>query len=57
MLKMYNVTFVGDYFSITTTVYAHKKKQAIELANELLEYEYGWNVKSVSFDWTVEKVG
>lgn len=55
-----NVKFVGDYFSLTTTVEVSEttdtpKEDAIGVAARLLESFYGWDVESAAnVDVTVE---
>lgn len=44
----FTVTFTGDYFSMTTALWATSHEQAERLANENLINEYGWNVADVS---------
>jgi ABC-type uncharacterized transport system substrate-binding protein len=57
MIVPYNVTFVGDFFSTTVTVELDTDEPdligasaeeledtASDLANNILEFHYGWNV-------------
>ena len=52
---MYTVTFVGEYFTMTTGIYSTSKEQAIDDAITALQEQYGWNVADVSHDITVEE--
>jgi len=62
-IKPYTVTFTGDYFSICTSVEldlddiiadSHPtddeslREIAIQLASNILQFHYGWNVPAVS---------
>tara|TARA_R110000868_G_C10713831_1_gene750199 strand:- start:269 stop:463 length:195 start_codon:yes stop_codon:yes gene_type:complete len=51
---MYTVRFTGDYFSMTTEVWATNENSAEALAAELLLQQYGWNVAEVSNDIEIE---
>lgn len=52
---MYTVTFVGEYFTMTTGIYSTSEEQAIDDATTALQEHYGWNVADVSHDITVEE--
>ena len=39
---MHRVTFIGDYFNLTTCVLAHDEEHAIEVAQDLMKDHYGW---------------
>lgn len=52
---MYTVTFVGEYFTMTTSIYSTSEQQAIDDATTALQEQYGWNIQAVSNDITVEK--
>ena len=52
--KMFTVRFTGDYFSMTTEVWATNEVSAETLAAELLQEQYGWNVAEVSNDIEIE---
>jgi hypothetical protein len=52
--KMYTVRFTGDYFSMTTEVWATNENSAEALAAKLLLQQYGWNVAEVSNDIEIE---
>lgn len=49
---MYAVTFVGQYFNLTTCLDASSEEQAIRLATTNLANEYGWNLEEVSDEIT-----
>jgi hypothetical protein len=53
--SMYTVTFVGEYFTMTTGIYSTLEQQAIDEATTALQEHYGWNVTDVSHDITVEE--
>jgi hypothetical protein len=53
--SMYTVTFVGEYFTMTTGIYSTSKEQAIDDATTALQEHYGWNVTDVSHDIEVEE--
>ena len=44
----FTVTFTGDYFSLSTVIWATDHDQAERLAGNLITNEYGWNVTEVS---------
>jgi hypothetical protein len=46
----YNVTFIGDYFSMNVTVAGVEgdEEVAIDLANNIMKSHYGWDLLSVS---------
>jgi len=61
MIIPYNVTFLGDFFSTTVTVELDNEEPdligvsaeeledtATQLANNILEFHYGWNVGEMS---------
>lgn len=53
------VTFVLDYATVSTTVYAndeHDETEATDIATAFLLREYGWNVKTLAKDIFVETV-
>ncbi len=52
---MFTVTFVGEYFTMTTGIYSTSEQQAIDDATTALQEQYGWNIQAVSNDITVEK--
>jgi hypothetical protein len=43
-LKNYAVTFVGDYFTLTTNTEARTFQQAEKIARELLLEHYGYDM-------------
>ena len=50
---LYCVTFVGDYFSLSTIVLdAEDQDQAIRMAMSNISIEYGWNLEEVSNEIT-----
>lgn len=49
----FTVTFVGDYFNLTTAIYATSHEQAERLAEDRLAVEYGWNINEVSNEVSV----
>lgn len=50
---LYCVTFVGQYFNLTTIVLdAENEEQAIRMADDNIALEYGWNVAEVSDEIT-----
>jgi hypothetical protein len=49
----YCVTFVGDYFNLTTMALGcSNEEEAIELAKLTIANEYGWNLEEVSKEIT-----
>lgn len=46
----YNVTFIGDFFSMTVSVQGVDGDEdvAIDLAANIISNHYGWDVKAVS---------
>lgn len=44
----WNVTFIGDYFTLTTHVTASEEDQAIDNANANLMAFYGWDMTFVA---------
>jgi hypothetical protein len=52
---MFTVTFVGEYFTMTTGIYSTSEQQAIDDATTALQEHYGWDIEAVSNDITVEK--
>jgi uncharacterized protein (UPF0212 family) len=55
---LYVVTFVGDYFSLTTTVLdADDQEQAIRFAQQNIGNEYGWDLEEVSNEITATLEG
>lgn len=53
----YTVTFVGAYFVLSIHIFAENEEQAVDNADALLGDYYGWNVKDVSHEITVEDEG
>lgn len=55
---LYVVTFVGDYFNLTTTVLdAENEAQAIKLAILNIQDHYGWELDAVSNEITATLEG
>lgn len=67
MILPYSVTFVGDFFSTTVSVEVDTEEPdimgfmgeqledvALDLAKNMMEYHYGWNVAEVAI--TIEVV-
>ena len=52
---MHRVTFIGDYFSLTTYVFAYDEEQAERMAQELMLEQYGWQPEMYSNDIEVER--
>ena len=44
---MYNVEYIGEYFTMSTTVMIAEEDSdaAIDAADKLLHYQYSWTVK------------
>lgn len=53
----YNVTFVTDYFSMTTRCWAATYQDAVDNAIQLIEDHYGWNMSDLSKDVDIEFMG
>jgi hypothetical protein len=53
----YQVTFVGDYFTLSTAIPAGDEDEAVRFAGQNIEREYGWNVLDVSNETSVELMG
>ena len=50
---MINVTFIGDYFTLTTSVISHPefdRENVIEEAASMIEGYYGWDILKASND-------
>ena len=52
----YRVTFIGTYFTLTTTVYAQDGDDAIEQAQDLMKEQYGWQPDMWANDIETERV-
>ena len=52
----YKVTFIGTYFVLSTTVYAYDEDEAIEVAQDLMKEQYGWQPDMWANDIEVERV-
>ena len=52
---MHRVTFIGDYFSLTTYVFAYDEEQAERMAQELMLEQYGWQPDMYSNDIEIER--
>lgn len=51
----YNVCFIGDYFSMNVSVQGvefpadeYDEDIVIDLAANIIQYQYGWDIKAVS---------
>jgi hypothetical protein len=49
------VTFIGTYFVLSTTVHAYDEDVAIEVAQDLMKEQYGWQPDMWANDIEVEK--
>lgn len=54
---VFSVEFVGDYFTLTTTVIADNEEEAEENANRLLMEHYGLDIAVISNDINATEVG
>ena len=52
---MHRVTFIGDYFNLTTCVLAHDEEHAIEVAQDFMKDHYGWQPDMWSNEIDVER--
>jgi hypothetical protein len=52
----YRVTFIGTYFTLSTTVYAQDEDDAMEVAQDLMKEQYGWQPEMWSNDIEVERI-
>ena len=52
---MHRVTFIGDYFNMTTCVFAHDEEHAVQVAQDLMKEQYGWQPETVANDIEVER--
>jgi len=57
MNGLYCVTFVGDYFNLTTVVEAESEDKAKDFAAYVIGSQYGWDVEGVSNEINVELEG
>lgn len=51
---MFTVKFVGDYFALTTNIYAETHAQAIENAAANIENHHGFNIRAEANEATAE---
>lgn len=52
-MGVYCVTFVGDYFNLTTMALGcNNEEEAIDLAKLTIANEYGWDLEEVSDEIT-----
>ena len=56
-MNLYNVTFIGDYFTLTTTIYAHDIQDASDKAIENMADLYGFDLESNTNDIDIELAG
>lgn len=49
----FTITYVGDYFTLTTATTASSHEQAEHRANENLIYQYNWDLEEVSSEVSV----
>jgi hypothetical protein len=54
---IYSVTFVADYFTLTTQVHAYTTQDASDKAIQAMSDHYGFDMESLSNDIYIEKVG
>ena len=52
----YKVTFIGTYFVLSTNVQALDEDEAIEVAQDLMKEQYGWQPDMWANDIEVERV-
>jgi hypothetical protein len=52
---MHRVTFTGDYFTMTTCVFAHDEEHAVKVASQMLRETYGWSPEDFSNDIEAER--
>jgi len=50
----WRVTFIGDYFALTTNITASGADEAIDNATENLMSFYGWDMKQLAHDAEAE---
>jgi hypothetical protein len=51
----FKVTFVGTYFVLSTNVQAYDEDEAIEVAQDLMKEQYGWQPDMWANDIEVER--
>ncbi len=55
--KTYNVTFVGEYMCLTTTIEATNEDTAIQEAMAHINEQYGWDLEEIEIiDTTCERL-
>lgn len=54
-MKTWTVTFVGDYFAMTTVIQANTRRKAEKEAIQLLRDYYGWEMTELSNEITVDE--
>jgi hypothetical protein len=52
----YKVTFIGTYFVLSTNVQAYDEDEAIEVAQDMMKEQYGWQPEMACNDIEVERV-
>ena len=55
-MNMYNVTFFGDYVTLTTCVTADSEESSEEIAKENMKNYYGWDMDSFGIETELEGV-
>jgi hypothetical protein len=56
-MNLYIVTFVGDYFTLTTNIYAHDIQDASDKAIENMADLYGFDLENNTNDIDIELAG
>ena len=56
-MNLYTVTFVGDYFTLTTNIYAYDIQDASDKAIENMADLYGFDLESSTNDIDIELAG
>ena len=54
LTTLYKVEYIGLYYNLTTTVYAHDADEAIEAGIVQLEYQTGWQFRGTYHEVLVE---
>jgi hypothetical protein len=56
-MNLYTLTFVGDYFTLTTNIYAYDIQDASDKAIENMADLYGFDLESSTNDIDIELAG
>jgi len=56
-MNLYTVAFVGDYFTLTTTIYAYDIQDASDKAIENMADLYGFDLENNTNDIDIELAG